>query len=261
MRLLFIRHGDPDYVRDGLTETGRREAELLVPRILREKVKDFYVSPLGRAQETAEPSLKAVGKTADCREWLQEFPAQLDVTGSDFLQAAYPNTYKNEDGSFQTRIVWDMLPAYWRDRDDYYDRKLWRTTPSAERSDMVEQYEKVTTGLDELLAGYGYIRDGGLYRTGKDQMGSPDTVAFFCHFGVTCVMLSHLWGVSPFVLFHCLCMAPSSVTEVYTEERVKGEVIFRASKIGDTAHLYTAGVSPSFSARFCELYENADERH
>ena len=28
MRLLIIRHGDPDYVRDSLTEKGRREAEL-----------------------------------------------------------------------------------------------------------------------------------------------------------------------------------------------------------------------------------------
>ena len=29
MRLLFIRHGDPDYEHDTLTEKGRREAALL----------------------------------------------------------------------------------------------------------------------------------------------------------------------------------------------------------------------------------------
>ena len=29
MRLIFIRHGDPDYVHDTLTEKGKREAELL----------------------------------------------------------------------------------------------------------------------------------------------------------------------------------------------------------------------------------------
>ena len=32
MRLLFIRHGDPDYVLDGLTPTGQLEAELLSER-------------------------------------------------------------------------------------------------------------------------------------------------------------------------------------------------------------------------------------
>ena len=29
MRILLIRHGDPDYEHDTLTEKGRREAELL----------------------------------------------------------------------------------------------------------------------------------------------------------------------------------------------------------------------------------------
>lgn len=32
MRLLFIRHGDPDYVHDTLTEKGHREAALLAER-------------------------------------------------------------------------------------------------------------------------------------------------------------------------------------------------------------------------------------
>ena len=29
MKLLLIRHGDPDYTHDSLTEKGQREAELL----------------------------------------------------------------------------------------------------------------------------------------------------------------------------------------------------------------------------------------
>ena len=32
MRLILIRHGDPDYVRDSLTEKGFREANLLAER-------------------------------------------------------------------------------------------------------------------------------------------------------------------------------------------------------------------------------------
>ena len=32
MRILLIRHGDPDYVNDTLTEKGRREAALLAKR-------------------------------------------------------------------------------------------------------------------------------------------------------------------------------------------------------------------------------------
>ena len=32
MKLIFIRHGDPDYVHDTLTKQGITEAEALIPR-------------------------------------------------------------------------------------------------------------------------------------------------------------------------------------------------------------------------------------
>jgi len=33
MRIVFIRHGDPDYAKDSLTEKGKREAKLLAENI------------------------------------------------------------------------------------------------------------------------------------------------------------------------------------------------------------------------------------
>ena len=53
MKLLFIRHGDPDYTIDSLTEKGWKEAEFLSEKIAALDVRDFYVSPLGRAKDTA----------------------------------------------------------------------------------------------------------------------------------------------------------------------------------------------------------------
>ena len=53
MQFLIIRHGDPDYVHDSLTEKGFREAELLARRLKKEGVDKIYVSPLGRAAATA----------------------------------------------------------------------------------------------------------------------------------------------------------------------------------------------------------------
>lgn len=58
MRLIFIRHGEPDYVNDTLTEKGWREAELLAERISKWNVTEFYCSPLGRAKDTASCTLK-----------------------------------------------------------------------------------------------------------------------------------------------------------------------------------------------------------
>ena len=73
MRLLIIRHGDPDYSIDSLTEKGWREAELLADRISKLDVKAFYCSPLGRAKDTARPTLERMGREAEILEWLREF--------------------------------------------------------------------------------------------------------------------------------------------------------------------------------------------
>ena len=48
MRIIIVRHGDPNYELDTLTETGWREAELAAEYLAKLRIKAFYVSPLGR---------------------------------------------------------------------------------------------------------------------------------------------------------------------------------------------------------------------
>lgn len=258
MRLLMIRHGDPDYERDSLTERGVLEAQALAACAKKLELGTCYMSPLGRAMKTASYSLEATGKTAEIREWLQEFPPRVDVSPDEEMQACYPDAL-SEEGIWRRHIIWDMAPAYYTSHPELMDPVDWRTSKVARMSDMAEVYDSVTASFDELLASYGYIReDGGLYRVEKEY---PGTVTFFCHFGITSVLLSHLWNVSPFALLHHLVMAPSSVTEIYTEERQKGAAHFRATRIGDISHLVLAGLTPSFAARFCEVYSREDQRH
>lgn len=125
-------------------------------------------------------------------------------------------------------------------------------------SDLNPLYDSVAAGLDGLLERYGYVREGNHYRVERE---STETITFFCHFGITCVLLSHLWKVSPFLLWQTLALAPTSVTEVVTEERQQGIAIFRALRMGDISHLYAGKEAPSFSARFCETYGNEGQRH
>ena len=97
MKLLFIRHGEPDYVHDTLTEKGWREARLLAERIAPLDVKQYYVSPLGRAQDTARPTLERAGRTAVTLDWLREFTGRVRK----------PNL------PGQDSIAWDWLPQDW----------------------------------------------------------------------------------------------------------------------------------------------------
>ena len=77
MKLLIIRHGDPNYELDSLTPIGFHEAELLSERIKTMAVKAFYLSPLGRAQSTAAPTLQKMNRTGTTLDWLREFPVTI----------------------------------------------------------------------------------------------------------------------------------------------------------------------------------------
>lgn len=259
MRLLIIRHGDPDYDHDTLTERGWKEAELLAKRLAPMDIKDIYVSILGRARDTASCTLKAMNRTATAEcDWMQEFPATLEYKDNKTLLAAYPDARKREDGSFYSKIAWDILPSYWTEHEEYYHKDNWRQSAVCAYSDMEQCYDYVIKNFDALLADHGYERCGNHYRVTK---ANTDTLAFFCHFGLECILLSHLLGISPFPLWHGTAFAPTSVSTIYTEERRKGFAVFRAAQLGDISHLYAGGMEPSFSARFCETYDDASQRH
>ena len=153
MKIRFIRHGDPDYVNDTLTEKGRKEAELLAKAAGSLGLGNCYMSPLGRAMDTAAYSLEAVGKKAEILDWLREFPAQVDVNGSEILQKAYPDA-EHKDGNFLPRIVWDMMPGYWTEHPEYSHPVQWRESQVAKHSDLASAYDHVIEAFDHFLEEY-----------------------------------------------------------------------------------------------------------
>lgn len=263
MRLLFIRHGDPNYELDALTPEGKIEAECLAKHIDYWNIDDIYLSPLGRAQETASYSIRALEEQRGTKidtvtlPWIREFNALVDVPANNEYLNMYPNAL-NPDKTLRKHIVWDIVPGFLNDHPEYYDSKAWKESQLAKETDLLEQYSWVVNGIDEVLASYGYVRDGMNYRVEKE---CTKTIAFFCHFGVTSVILSHLMNTSPFTLLQGTIIAPTSVTEVITEERQQGIASFRTWKMGDVSHLIMEGVEPAFSGRFCEVYSNDSQRH
>ena len=242
MRLLIVRHGDPDYSIDSLTEKGWKEAEYLSERLSKLDVKDFYVSPLGRAKDTASFTLKKMNRTAVECDWLRDFDVLID----------------RPDVTDRQKRLWDWLPQDWTQDERFYQYDHWYENERFQQSDVKRYYDHVTGEFDKLLAEHGYVREGHYYRVEKPN---EDTLVFFCHFGLECVLLAHLIGASPMVLWHGFCAAPSSVTTVNTEERREGIASFRISAFGDVSHLYVHDEPPAFAARFCEMYSNTDERH
>lgn len=235
MKILLIRHGEPDYEHDSLTEKGFREAEYLADRLVHEKIDDFYVSPLGRAQATAAPTLKRLHRQAVTLDWLKEFSPRI------------PKPHCRDNG-----CAWDWMPSDWTKEDIFYTEN-WYDHPVMKAGHVKEAYEKTCQELDQLLEKYGYKRNGRYYTC---EQGSHKTICFICHFGLESILLSHLVNIPVMELWHGFRALPTSVTTVYTEEREKGIASFCITEYGSTAHLYVKGEKPSFMGRFAECFED-----
>ncbi len=79
VEIVLIRHGQPEWTRDGLnvvnpplTELGRRQAEAMGRKIAAESFDEILVSPLERARQTAAPLYAATGRVEQIDPWLEE---------------------------------------------------------------------------------------------------------------------------------------------------------------------------------------------
>lgn len=222
MKLLFIRHGDPNYEIDSLTEKGWKEAELLAKRVSTWPKAEYFVSPLGRAQDTARVCLERLDITPAMLPWLKEFH--------------YPVFHPEQNIKHGP---WDFYPSYWTREKNYYDPEKWYKTDIMKEADIEGKTKAVQKSFDEFLETYGYKRKGGYYTTAHKKMDEDKDriLVFFCHFGITAILMAHMMNISPLVLLQNFFMPPSSLTILCSEERILGEAAFRTQVMGDTSHL------------------------
>ena len=109
-----------------------------------------------------------------------------------------------------------------------YDKDGFLDTDVMKSGNVKEEYLRIGKCLDGLLEKYGYVREGGIYRTDRTQKADRDaTIVLFCHMGVTLFLCGHLLGISPVVLTSGFFLAPTSVTVLGSEEREPGASYFR----------------------------------
>ncbi len=241
MKLIFVRHAEPDYSIDSLTKKGFDEATYLASRTKDWNVTQFYCSPLGRAQQTSKPTLKVHNMEAVTLDFLREFHAPV----------------KDPYNPDKERIPWDLMPQYLSEYPILFNPDKWWQAPIMKTGNVKEEYDRVCRGLDGILLQYGYKREGNHYKTNAVQAASnafmrydgttkealknaPENetvLVIFCHLGVMMAMLSHLINTSPCTLWQGMFIPPSSITVVGAEERTPGDAYFRCQCVGDTSHL------------------------
>jgi len=227
MKLLIIRHADPYYPTDSLTEKGEREAEFLSKKLVNENITQIFVSPHGRAQLTAKPTAEKLGIKPVVLDWLKEFPYQL-------------NFEYNTDYFKNMKSAWNMPPEIWTKNEELYNINDWKKSDILKDTKIVSEYKKVCENFDNLLSELGYKKDGNQFIVTKNPDNCENTIALFCHFGIGTLLISHILNMPLIPIWNSIYLPPSSVTTVYFEQHLKSRDITHPifAGIGDTSHLY-----------------------
>ena len=215
---MFIRHGQPEWIRDGLnvenpplTELGHAQAQAMATALASEEFDEVYASPLLRARQTAAPLFEALGREEQIAPWLEEIhdPA-WHGTPQEKAQAAYEELKGR--------------PAH--------DR--WEGLEGGES--IREFTSRIRGGADEFFAERGMARaDHDLPIWSIDRPGRR--IALVAHAGTNSVSIAHLLGLEPtpwewerFVIGH------TSVSRLEALELHDG-FTFSLTKLSDLEHL------------------------
>lgn len=210
MLLYIIRHGDPDYEHNTITELGHREAKALAAWFNEQGIRfdEVYTSPLGRAKDTASYTCESQGITPNELPWTEE--------SMDFMQPFLPNS----DLSF--RFGSNGI-------EEYCDFA---------KPERMERIHTLVEGSDAFLSKLGYTRNGSHYDI---TAHNNKRVAVFCHGGMGTAWTAHLLGMAPTLGFPSMFMTTTSFNVF--EFRPHGDVTYtrpRMLRFGTTPHLQTS---------------------
>ena len=219
MRIVFVRHGEPDYARDCLTELGRIQAKKAAQRLLGEGIGEIYASPLGRARETAQAAAEVLGLPVKTLDFMEEVR-----WGSADGEALYAGGHPWAIADEMARQGMELNRADWRD------------APWFRTNRVVECVDRVERGIDEWLAGFGYLREGKHYRhTAEEEQHK--TVALFSHGGSSCAAMGHILGLPFPYAIALLHLDFTGITVVRLDSRAGMGAIPQLKCSNDTAHL------------------------
>jgi len=234
MRLYIIRHADPDYKNDTITPRGHLEAQALAERMHKQGLDRIFCSPLGRAKATMKYTAEALGMDYQIEEWTRE------IEGLWF-----------EDTPWGSMVAWDIPGEVIRGYDAMPNHNDWMKQEFLGTTRAAEIFEEIRKNSDDFLKLLGYERIGGRYRIIKRN---TDKVAVFCHNGFGLTWLAHLLEIPLSLMWTGFWLAPTSVTTVLFDERSDEWAVPRCLNVGDTSHLYHAGLKENPSGIIKNFY-------
>ena len=219
MRILFVRHGEPDYTHDCLTPLGSEQAKAAAQRLREEGIEEIYTSPMGRARETAEETAKVLG---------------LEPKILDFMHEIY---WGSSDGTpvFADGHPWHIADEMAQQGWDMTD-PAWKTHPFFLHNRAVSEVEKIEAGVDRWLASLGYEREGTCYRNVRED-DAQHTVALFSHGGSSSAAMGRILNL-PFPYMCAMLHLPFTGITAIRLDRHPGSLHLPCLELaGDGRHI------------------------
>lgn len=221
MILYVVRHGDPIYSPDSLTEKGKRQAEALGRRFSVHGLDKIYSSPMNRAQMTAQPTAELLGKKIEILDWTSEDLAGQYMGFTDPLTGNWSWTFGINPTRYKTEE--NLAMEHWYDAFPFNQSKA------------KEGFDLIAKESDAFLETLGYKREGLKY---KILNPSDEKVAVFCHYGFGTTWLSHLLGMNPISFMSTFDMNHSGVTILHFANHSDGYTAPKVLAFSDISHYY-----------------------
>lgn len=217
MRIVFVRHGHPNYEKDCLTELGHLHAAAAAERLAAEGITEIYSSTCGRAYETA-------GYTARKLE--------LEIVKCDFMREISWGSNDSEP-LFLDGHPWNTVDDMIAHNESLLEPN-WIQGERFCRNKVTADVQKVALDTDLWLESLGYRREGLYYQA----LGNTDrTIAAFGHGGASAAILAHMFNL-PFP-FTSSIMGPdyTAVTVVDIPNRTDVLVSPHFELLNDARHI------------------------
>ncbi len=233
MLLYYVRHGDPIYDPDTLTELGERQAEAVGKRIAMHGIDKIFSSTSNRAYQTALPLSELLKK---------------DVEQIDFLNECHAGKY--------FAVSHNGGPASWVYHQSYFrtlfakDEILtlgykWYEYPEFAEYDFKSGVDFFAKNIDELLLslGYRHDRENHCYEALKEN---NERIAIFAHEGIGCAFLSSILDI-PYPIFAArYAMTHTGVTVIHFDS-LGENIIPQMLCYSNDSHIYKEGLPTKYN--------------
>ena len=205
MRLILVRHAEPNYELDCLTELGHKQAKIAAQRLINEGIEEIYSSPMGRARQTAQAFSDASGiKKIEILDFMHEirYGPENDLYNQEWSPWAASDKMISKGQELCT--------------------ENWRELPVFIGNTATIDVDNVMKNADSLLEKWGYKREGLYYRNIRSN-DDQHTIALFSHGGSSTALLSRIFNI-PFPYLCATLHIPHTGITILRFDRTPGKL-------------------------------------